>query len=314
MSQQKLNALASAPSPARITLPELIKLKAAGESLNLSALRARVLGAGGNLSPFKGRGVEYDESRLYQPGDDLRTMDWRVTARTGKAHTKVFRDERDRPVIIWLDLRRPMHFATRGVFKAVRAAQTAALVAWSAVANGDRLGGLIFSENEHVELRPNLGRRAALRLFQSITQDSFWDVGPGEVSNSAADAEHTLARLTRVARPGSLIFLLSDYRNLGEQFERNLRQLSGHCDVFLVNYYDNIEAELPPPGRYRIQSGARLVAIDTDSDIARRRYADQYLDRRALIQQFTQYPSVRLLECGTTQEPRAVLAERFERR
>ena len=97
MSAQKLTALALEPSPARITLPELIKLKAAGESLNLAALRARVLGAGGNLSPFKGRGVEYDESRLYQPGDDLRTMDWRVTARTGKAHTKVFRDERDRP-------------------------------------------------------------------------------------------------------------------------------------------------------------------------------------------------------------------------
>ena len=131
---------------------------------------------------------------------------------------RVFREERDRPVIIWLDLRRPMHFATRGVFKAARAAQTAALIAWSAVANGDRLGGLVFSEREHVELRPRLGRRAALRLLQAITQNSLWEGPAAAEREEYGDAEHTLARLIRVARPGSMIFLLSDFRNLGEQF------------------------------------------------------------------------------------------------
>ena len=314
MADLGLNALATERSPVRATLPELIRLKPAGESLNLTALRVRALGGGGHLSPFKGRGVEYDESRLYQPGDDLRTMDWRVTARTGKPHTKVFRDERDRPVIIWLDLRRPMHFATRGVFKAVRAAQTAAVIAWSAVANGDRLGGLIFSEHEHVELRPRLGRRAALRLFQAISQDSMWETETGVEGDKQASAEHTLARLTRVARPGSLIFLLSDFRNLGERFERNLRQLAGHCDVFLVHLFDTVEVDLPPPGRYRIHSETRTVAIDTDSDVARRRYRVQFQERRALLERFARFPSVVLLECATTEEPRAVLAERFESR
>ena len=97
MSASTLDAIATKRSPARVALPELIQLQAAGESLNLAALRVRVVGAGGHVSPFKGRGVEFDESRPYQPGDDLRTMDWRVTARTGKPYTKVFRDERDRP-------------------------------------------------------------------------------------------------------------------------------------------------------------------------------------------------------------------------
>ncbi len=123
----------------------------------LTAPRVRVVTSGGHLSPYKGRGVEFDESRPYQPGDDLRTIDWRVTARTGKPHTKVFREERNRPVFVWLDLRRPMLFATRGEFKGVRAAEMAALIAWSAVAHGDRLGGLVFSESEHHELRPALG-------------------------------------------------------------------------------------------------------------------------------------------------------------
>lgn len=314
MSGYTLDAVATTPSPARATLPELIRLQAGGESLNLAAVRVRVPGAGAHLSPFKGRGMEYDESRPYQPGDDLRTMDWRVTARAGKPYTKVFRDERDRPVIIWLDLRRPMHFATRGAFKAVRAAQTAALVAWSAVANGDRLGGLIFSEREHVELRPRLGRRAALRLFQAITQDSLWEPPAAAESDGQSDAEHTLARLTRVARPGSLIFLLSDFRNLGEQFERNLRQLAGHCDVFLFHLFDPVEVELPPPGRYRIHSGSRTVAIDTDSAVARRRYGTQFQERHALLQELTRFPSVQLLDCATTEEPRTVLAERFASR
>ena len=111
-----------------------------------------------------------------------------------------------------------------------------------AVANGDRLGGLIFSEHEHVELRPRLGRRAALRLFQAISQDSMWETTETAAQgDEPAHAEHTLARLTRVARPGSVIFLLSDFRNLGERFERNLRQLAGHCDVFLVHLFDTVE-------------------------------------------------------------------------
>ena len=164
-------------SPVRVALADLLRLRAAGEAVRLTAPRVRVAASGGHLSPYKGRGVEFDESRLYQPGDDLRTIDWRVTARTGKPHTKVFREERNRPVFVWLDLRRPMLFATRGAYKGVRAAEIAALIAWSAVANGDRLGGLVFTETEHHELRPALGMRAALRLFQKISAESLWDRG-----------------------------------------------------------------------------------------------------------------------------------------
>src|SRR4029077_9436130 len=156
----------AAQSPVHVTLADLMRLRVAGEALQLTAPRVRVAVSGGHLSPYKGRGVEFDESRLYQPGDDLRTIDWRVTARTGKPHTKVFREERNRPVFVWLDLRRPMLFATRGAYKGVRAAEIAALIAWSAVANGDRLGGLVFSEAEHHELRPALGMGAALAPVQ----------------------------------------------------------------------------------------------------------------------------------------------------
>ena len=302
------SAARSTSSPARIELAELIRLKPAGESLKIGALRVRAIDAGGHLSRLKGRGVEFDESRPYQPGDDLRTMDWKVTARTGKPHTKVFREERDRPVILWLDLRRPMLFATKGVFKAVRAAQTAALVAWSAVANGDRLGGLIFSDYEHVELRPRLGRRAALRMLRVISDPAFWD---RPYTATSAVQPHTLERLTRVARPGSQIFLLSDFRSLDDSFERHLRQLARHSDVSLVHFFDPVERNLPPPGRYRVHGGSRSVAIDTGAAAERSAYRERFLGRRARLENLSRSPGVQLLECGTSMDPQKVLSARF---
>ena len=305
--------VARTQSPVRVTLADLVRLRPAGEAVRLTAPRVRVAAVGGHLSPYKGRGVEFDESRPYQPGDDLRTMDWRVTARTGKPHTKVFREERNRPVFVWLDLRRPMLFATRGAFKGVRAAEMAALIAWSAVANGDRLGGLVFSETEHHELRPALGARSALRLLQSIAAESFWQpvvaTEPAEI-----DAERALQRLTRVARPGSVILLLSDFRGLGADADRHLRQLAGHCDLWLVHFFDPVEAELPPPGRYRIHNAGRSFAIETGNEAMRRRYHDRFEERRAGLRALARVPGIRVIDCATDAEPRSVLAQQFRPR
>jgi uncharacterized protein (DUF58 family) len=303
---------AAAHSPVRVGLADLLQLRGAGEGILLTAPRVRASAAGGHLSPYKGRGVEFDESRPYQPGDDLRTIDWRVTARTGKPHTKVFREERNRPVFVWLDLRQPMMFATRGAYKSVRAAQMAALIAWSAVANGDRLGGLVFSETEHHELRPALGRRSALRLMRTIAADSFWTERAGQPAE--IDAERALVRLTRVARPGSLIFLLSDFRRLGADAERHLRELSSHCDLLLVQFFDPVESELPPPGRYRIQSAGRSFAIETGTEAMRRRYHERFEERRAALQKLARLPGVRLIECATNAELRSVLVHQFRQR
>ncbi|HVY63643.1 MAG TPA: DUF58 domain-containing protein [Gammaproteobacteria bacterium] len=308
-----LSAARTTQSPVRVELADLVRLRAAGEALTLTAPRVRVVTAGGHLSPYKGRGVEYDESRPYQAGDDLRTIDWRVTARTGKPHTKVFREERNRPVFVWLDLRRPMMFATRGEFKAVRAAELAALIAWSAVAHGDRLGGLVFSESDHQELRPALGARAALRLLRAVCADSFW-LPPLETASVEIDAERALQRLARVARPGSQIFLLSDFRRLGADAERNLRRLAGHCDLLLVNVFDAVEAELPPPGRYRIQSAGRSFSIDTTDEGSRRRYHERFEARRALLKSLARTPGIRALDCATDADPRSVLAQQFRPR
>ena len=123
------------PTPANITTAGLIALSKKSRGLSLKSGLIGALQAGDYQSAFKGRGMEYDESRLYQPGDDIRNIDWRVTARTGKAHTKLFREERERPVHLWVDFRAPMFFATRGKFKAVIAAELAGLFAWTGLRN-----------------------------------------------------------------------------------------------------------------------------------------------------------------------------------
>lgn len=296
-------------APDRVTIERLIALRAAGESLKIGTPRVRAVGAGGHLSTFKGRGVEFDESRPYQPGDDPRTMDWRVTARTGKPHTKVFREERNRPVMLWVDLRASMRFGTQRAFKAVRAAELAALVAWSAVANGDRLGGLVFSDTSHEERRPRLGRRSALTLLQLIAEDAFW--APPASAAPGGGAEHALKRLTRVARPGSLLFLISDFRGLGADADRHLRELSRHGDVFLLHVFDPIEAELPPPGRYRIVVGGRSVTIDTSDPALRTRFRAEFDAHRARLGSLARLPGISVIDCATSEDPRSVLARRF---
>lgn len=296
----------------RVTVEQLIALRAAGEKLQIATSRIRALGAGGHLSPFKGRGVEFDESRPYQPGDDLRTMDWRVMARTGKPHTKVFREERNRPVMLWLDLRAPMRFGTQRAFKAVRAAEAAALIAWSAVANSDRLGGLVFSDDAHDEYRPRLGRRAALTLLQRFADDIFWRPSTQRAAQEGGDmADRALQRLARVARPGTLSFVISDFGGLGDDAERYFRQLAGHGDVFLVHVFDPIEAELPPPGRYRIIVDGRSVSIDTSDAAVRARYRAQFEARKARLTALARLPGLHLIDCATSDDPRAVLARRF---
>ncbi|MDH5485082.1 MAG: DUF58 domain-containing protein, partial [Gammaproteobacteria bacterium] len=132
----------------RVRQSTLIGLYRDAQKLPLKPSKIRAHMAGSFLSAFKGRGMEFDESRPYQPGDDIRALDWKVIARTSKPFTKVFREERERPVLLMVDYRRPMFFGTRNAFKSVLAAKAAALLAWSCAQHGDRLGGLIFSEQE----------------------------------------------------------------------------------------------------------------------------------------------------------------------
>ena len=260
-----------------VSVRALIDLRAAGENLGLPKTSIRAGESGGYLSAYKGRGIEFEESRLYQPGDDARTIDWRVTARTGRTHTKLYHEERQRPVLFCVDFRPGMYFATRGAFKSVVAARVAALLAWSSHHHGDRVGGLLFSEDNHRELRPQRGKAAVLRLIRQLVTFGRW-TGPSAPPSKAVPLSSPLSRLRRVTRPGSLIFIISDFRLLDQDVERHLAQISRHNSVVLVFVYDPIEAQLPPPGLYRVTDGQRDVLLDSAVAEARELYHARYTE------------------------------------
>ncbi len=294
----------------KVSLTSLLALRRGGEQLNLPARRIASLRGGPYLSPLKGRGMEFDEVRPYQQGDDVRTIDWRVTARTGRAHTKQFREERERPVLLWLDLRPGMMFATRGAFKAVRAAQAAALAGWAAVARGDRLGGLIVAGESHLEQRPRRGTKPLLHFLSRIAGHAAWEEATQMDESAGKSAlRQGLNRLVQVTQPGSLVFLLSDFDHLDDPACHAIGQLARHNEVVLGFIYDSLETELPPPGIYRFHDGRRSVSLDTGSAALRARHRERFVRRRASLERLAGLRGVRLLELPTHIDPFAGLRQ-----
>lgn len=295
-------------SPVRVSQAELIRLSAAARLLSLDAMRARARRGGQYLSHFKGRGMEFAEARPYQDGDEPRNIDWRVTARTGKPFTKLFREERERPVLIWLDLRAAMHFATRGVFKSVLAAKAATLLAWAAVQRGDRIGGFVFAEGYQRELRPRLGRRAVLRFIHEAASAPVWERQDADLSLSALAAESAMGGLRRVAHTGSLVVLFSDFRDFDAPAQRSLVDIGRHNDVIAFFLHDPMEETLPPPGRYRVRDGSGDATIETDDRRLRERYARSFVQRRDEMTALFERYRMRWVSAGTADDPLDLLS------
>ncbi len=289
-----------------VSLKTLIDLAKQATRINLHHAQNRSQQSGGYVSRFKGRGMEFDETRLYQPGDDIRSIDWRVTARTGKTHTKVFREERERPVFISVDDRLTMQFATRGVFKSVLAAKLAGLLAWAAEYHGDRIGGQIFSELECRELKPQNGRHAVLRFLSAIVGKTNLTSSVNELGTTALPKitlEQVLARLAQHARPGSLVYVISDFRGINEQTETYLAKLAQHCEVVLIFIYDPLESSLPTKGRYRFTNNERDVVIDTSDEQRLKNFQQLFTLRLQRIESLAKKRGLTFIKCSTSEDP-----------
>ncbi len=277
-----------------------LRLQANQISLNKSIIHAKQGGA--YLSSFKGRGMEFDESRIYQAGDDIRNMDWRVTARTGTAHTKVFREERERPVLLCLDLNTSMMFATRNKFKSVIAAEIAALIAWSAANNNDRIGGLIFSSDEHHEIKPRRGKTAVLDFIGRTAKHKSWHKGWSSTENnkSKRNMATAIARLHKVTHPGSLIFMISDFRNMDEKAFSHLANVARHNDIVLIKITDPIETDLPLSGSYKLTDGINELQIRTSNKTTREEYQQRYATDNAQLEKFCKQNRIHLVPISTS--------------
>ena len=239
-------------------LKDLLGLKGASDLLRLSSRStSRSIVAGQHYSKIRGRGMTFAESRPYQPGDDVRQIDWRVTARTGHTHTKVFEEEKERPVFLIMDFNHTMFFGSRHAFKHVVAAEAAALIGWACVARGDHIGSLLITPRSHEELKPSGGRRGLMRLFHALLKAQEHRHEEEEVSLNDA-----FGRVIKVARPGSLMVVFSDFYHLSEETEQQLVKLRQHNDVVLCQVMDPLETQAPPPGVYPISDGKSFSVLN----------------------------------------------------
>jgi len=310
----RLEHLHEDASPVSVSQAGLIRLSGPARAIALDVLRVNSLQTGAYVSHFRGRGMEFDESRPYQPGDDPRSIDWRVTARSTTAYTKLFREERERPVLVVVDLRSNMHFATRGCFKSVNASRAAALLAWAAHHRGDRLGGLIFGDTTHRELKPRLGRRAALRFVHELVGHSDWQRGESDAASSNHALAQAMSALRRVARPGSLVVVISDFAGFSRSAQSYLSSVARHNEVLAVFINDPMERDLPPPGRYRLVTPDDELAIDTFANAARREYHDAFEQRTRDLEAFCQRYGVHLMPMATDDDPVSTLQTALGRR
>ncbi len=287
--------------PTRVSLSQLVRLKASVRALKRPAgKRVQAPMSGGNTSRALGRGLDFSEVREYQPGDDVRTIDWKVTARSGKPHTKIYTEERERPFLIAIDLRSSMRFATRVAYKSVIAARLAAMVAWAASSQRDRVGGLVFSDSGIREVKPAAGSRGVTRLLNEIVTTQDKALASDVASGSSWPFEDIYRHLRRSAHTGSSIVLLTDFADRDEMDNKAASQMVAHNHVVACRIYDVLEKQLPPPAAYAITDGTRRGTISTSSASARSAYVQAFADHCQQTRKLFSGPNSHYLECATS--------------
>ena len=277
----------AAASAITVELPELLALRATAQQMTLPSARLAVRQQQGrHRSRLRGRGLEFSEVRTYQAGDDIRTIDWRVTARRQQPHTKLFHEERERPVFLVCDQRHSLFFGSRTRYKSVQVARVVALLSWLAWRSGDRLGGLVFGDNTLETHRPDQRRRALLGWLQQVAQFNGQLRTTPAATKSRVSLEQVLAEACRVVRPGSLVVLCSDFHDLkADTAAPLLHRLRRHGDVIALRVLDPLERALPDAGWLALEDDGKTLAVGSHNAKVRTAYANACIARDAALQQ-----------------------------
>ncbi|MDB6060425.1 MAG: hypothetical protein JWM78_528 [Verrucomicrobiaceae bacterium] len=255
-------------------------------------------------SAIRGRGLEFEEVRAYQAGDDVRNIDWRVTARSGRPFTKLFREERERPVLLVVDQSQPMFFGSRSCFKSKLAAWLGAVLAWAAIENGDRIGGLIIGNNERREIRPRRARKTTMSWLNLLLDFNRQLKRDTQLPDAAQSLLTALTDLRRIARPGSTIYLISDFHGSEHpQVREQLYALARHCEVRALFIFDPLEQELPPPALYTVTDSAQRFVLDSGERLLREQHRNKFSAQRDGLQQLLNSLGIPLTTISTNEPP-----------
>jgi len=293
-------------------LDDLLELRHATHTLGLSSRHlVNSSFTGLYASVFRGAGVNFEEVREYREGDDIRNMDWKVTARTNSPHLKVYREERDRSVALCVDKGPHMAFGTRGTFKNIQAARAAALIGWAASRMHDRVGGLAFGDDrvglQH--FRPMRGRQSLWRLLNALAE-------PGPESARSVDClAGALQRASTGLPSGSLMFVIADLNRDAMSLEQILGNLIQRHTLIIIAIDDPADWEIPEMGHVTFSgTDGELVEIDTADKAARQAYREAWQERRNALLSIIHRLGIFFLTARTDEDIHKTLLRGLEER
>jgi len=287
-----------------VDLEQLIALEQKGRKVSLLPRQpVHSLLSGRYASRMRGRGLNFEEIRDYRSGDDVRSIDWKVTARLQSPHVRVFDEERDRQGLLVVDQRLSMFFGTRRAMKSVTAAEIAAVVAWRILSVGDRVGGIVFNDRSIEEVRPQRSRRIVLQYLTKLAeQNQALGVGRG-ITRDATMLNRALDRIRRVAPHDATVVIFSDFDGADETTRHAIAALAAHNTVIAVLIHDPSQSELPAAGRMTVTDGELQIALDVAHGSTRQNILDMSKTRLRSVFEWTRDFGVPVLPLSTAEEP-----------
>jgi uncharacterized protein (DUF58 family) len=247
---------------------------------------------GNHHSPFRGQGLEFDSVREYVPGDDIRSIDWRVTARTGAPHVKLFKEDRERQIMICVDMNATMRFGTRNTFKSVQAAHTAALLGWQGIARHDRISACLFGDVPK-GIQYFFPKRAA-KSFCSILKM----LAEPPIETHQISLESLFQKVEKSVHTGSLIYLISDFTEIPE--ETTLSRLSKRSDIVFIAINDKADKSIYPAGLIGFcANGNEKIYVNTMSIAGNEAYEMQWKENRQQLKELTSRLKIPIIELTT---------------
>ncbi|NWD83625.1 DUF58 domain-containing protein [Pseudomonas reactans] len=258
-----------------VSLAQLMALQFQARDLSFVARQPQgSILAGNHASRLRGRGLNFDELRRYQPGDDLRHLDWRASLRTGKPVVRTFTEERDRPALIVVDQRMSMFFGSVRSFKSAMAAELGALAAWMVFNAGDRVGGLVFNDQRVDSVAPLRSRKRVEALCSHIAQQNAELTASNPDHEGDGQLDKVLQQCLAVGGHDHLICLVSDFAGAGPRTLQLMQQLSAHNDVIALQVYDPLALNVPSRGQLRVTQGQLQVELAVDQRQVRQPLGD----------------------------------------
>ncbi len=254
---------------------------------------------GRHSSRLRGRGLNFEELRHYRQGDDIRTMDWKVTNRTGKPHVRVYTEERERPVIILIDQRMGMFFGSQWKMKSVIAAEVAALAAWRVVDVGDRVGAVIFNDDEIVYIKPQRNRNTVRRILAETTRLNHQLKTGVKVKQEPQRLNRVLNKVEKEIGHDYLLVMIGDGFGWDDQCTQIIKRISIHNNVISAFIYDPLEKDLAKTERMVLSDGHMQIEVDANSPEIRKQFSDEFASSVSVIEKEFKKHGIPLLPIHT---------------